>query len=66
MIYVLAAIGALTVSVLMWRAFGPVRDAASDGPASAPRRAPLAPDDDPEFLRRLAEQQRDRKNDEQG
>ncbi|MER5392209.1 hypothetical protein [Saccharopolyspora sp. NPDC002686] len=55
MIYVLAAIGALTIAVLMWKAFGPV----SAGPErSGPRQAPIAPDDDPEFLRRLDEQQR--------
>lgn len=65
MIYVLAAIGALTVAALMWRAFGPMSDTASEG-ASAPRRAaPLAPDDDPEFLRRLSEQQRNKNDHDQ-
>ena len=54
MIYVLAAIGALTVAVLLWRAFGPMRD---DEPESASGRRTVAPDDDPEFLRRLGEQQ---------
>ena len=63
MIYVLAAIGALTVAALMWRAFGPVRDAASEGPR-APRRGPVAPDDDPGFLRELGEQQRRRNEDQ--
>jgi hypothetical protein len=52
MIYLLALIGALTVAVLLWRAFGPERV----GVAS--RRAPVAPDDDPDFLRKLGEQQR--------
>jgi hypothetical protein len=47
-IYVLALIGAVTVSVLLWKAFGP----------NDPRpRKPtvLAPDDDPDFLRQLGE-----------
>ncbi|HJQ45395.1 MAG TPA: hypothetical protein VJ870_03580 [Amycolatopsis sp.] len=52
MIYLLAAIGALTIAVLLWRAFGPERVGVSSG------RAPMAPDDDPEFLRKLGEQQR--------
>ncbi|PKW12997.1 hypothetical protein [Saccharopolyspora spinosa] len=55
MIYVLAAIGALTVVVLMWKAFGPQ---ATGVAGRRPRQAPIAPDDDPEFLRRLGEQQR--------
>ncbi|GAB3586472.1 hypothetical protein GCM10027445_65300 [Amycolatopsis endophytica] len=50
MIYLLAAIGALTIAVLLWRAFGPERV----GVAS---RTPVAPDDDPDFLRKLGEQQ---------
>ncbi|TNC28574.1 hypothetical protein [Amycolatopsis alkalitolerans] len=52
MIYLLALIGALTIAVLLWRAFGPERVGASS------RRAPVAPDDDPEFLRTLGEQHR--------
>ncbi|WP_186382625.1 hypothetical protein [Amycolatopsis rhizosphaerae] len=52
MIYLLAAIGALTIAVLMWRAFAPERVGVSS------RRAPVAPDDDPEFLRSLSERQR--------
>ncbi|TDC94094.1 hypothetical protein E1161_08820 [Saccharopolyspora aridisoli] len=52
MIYALAAIGALTIAVLMWKAFGP------QVAAPRARRAPVAPDDDPEFLRRIAEEQR--------
>ncbi|MGW5647262.1 hypothetical protein ACWEV3_09485 [Saccharopolyspora sp. NPDC003752] len=54
MIYVLAAIGALTIAVLMWKAFGPQ----ATGEARRPRQAPIAPDDDPDFLRRISEQQR--------
>lgn len=64
MIYVLAAIGALTVAVLMWRAFGP--DRAEDEGGSTPRKT-VAPDDDPDFLRRISEQQRkNRDNGEEG
>jgi len=56
MIYLLAAVGAITVVVLLWRAFGA-------NPAEAverrPRRAaPIAPDDDPDFLRRLGEKKK--------
>lgn len=59
MLYVLAAIGAIAVVVLLWRAFV-VR------PESvAPRRSRgIAPDDDPEFLRRLDENKRRRPDDE--
>lgn len=59
MIYLLAAIGALTVAVLLWRAFGIERVGV---PSSQP---PLAPDDDPDFLRKLGEQQRKSKDDDQ-
>ena len=58
MIYLLAAIGALTIAVLLWRAFGPERVGVSSG------RAPIAPDDDPEFLRKLGEQHHRRPDDE--
>jgi hypothetical protein len=60
MIYILAAIGALTVAVLMWRAFGPDRTA---GTGTKTRQAPTAPDDDPDFLRRISEQQRRQRKD---
>lgn len=43
--YVLAAIGAATVTVLLWKAFGPQW--------ALDRRPVLAPDDDPDFLREL-------------
>lgn len=43
--YVLAAIGAATVTVLIWKAFGP--------PYQSGGRPALAPDDDPDFLREL-------------
>jgi len=53
MLYLLAAVGVIAVAVLLWRAFGA-------SPASvAPRRpGPIAPDDDPDFLRRLDERKR--------
>jgi hypothetical protein len=57
--YLLAAAGAITIAVLLWRAFGAERVGVSA------RRAPVAPDDDPDFLRKLAEQQR-KKRDEEG
>jgi hypothetical protein len=50
MLYVLAAIGALTVFMLLWKAFGPGKL------ETAPRGRVLAPDDDPDFLRKLGEQ----------
>jgi len=52
MLYLLAAVGALTIAFILWRAFGPERTGV---PTSRPT---LAPDDDPDFLRRLNEQQR--------
>lgn len=55
MVYILAAIGAITLVVLLWKGFGPVRDTLEQQ-NERPERP--APDDDPEFLRRIAEQQR--------
>lgn len=53
--YLLAAIGAATIAVLLWRAFNAERvGVPSDRP-------PVAPDDDPDFLRKLGEQQRKKK-----
>lgn len=46
MLYLLAAIGTVTVAVLLWKAFGPEQPAGSREPV-------LAPDDDPDFLREL-------------
>jgi hypothetical protein len=51
-IYLLAAIGALTVAVLVWRAFAPQHAEFTPG------RKVIAPDDDPEFLRKLDEKRR--------
>ncbi|MGX7824178.1 hypothetical protein ACTG9Q_03710 [Actinokineospora sp. 24-640] len=59
MVYLLAAVGALTIAVLMWRAFGPQ----TADIAQRRRPASLAPDDDPDFLRKLDESRR-RKRDE--
>lgn len=61
MLYLLAAIGAISVAVLLWRAFvanpttvGERRP--SGRPSGRPiRSAPVAPDDDPEFLRGLGD-----------
>ncbi|MBE1499127.1 MULTISPECIES: hypothetical protein [Amycolatopsis] len=59
MLALLAAVGALVVALLLWRSFAGQRMV-----PSTPRRAPLAPDDDPDFLRQLAEQQRKRRDEE--
>lgn len=50
MLYLLAAIGAITVAVVLWRLLGSERVGAST------RQSQVAPDDDPEFLRKLGEQ----------
>ncbi|MGH3451464.1 MAG: hypothetical protein ACRDQW_12240 [Haloechinothrix sp.] len=57
--YLLAAAGAITIAVLLWRAFGAERIGV------AARRAPVAPDDDPEFLRKLNEQQRTKRDEDE-
>ncbi|MFE0028667.1 hypothetical protein [Amycolatopsis sp. NPDC059021] len=59
MLYLLAAVGALTIAVLLWRAFGGTQRV-----GVPTRQAPLAPDDDPDFLRKLGEQQRKRPDEE--
>lgn len=51
MLYLLAVIGALTIAVLLWRAFGPNRV------DTAPSRRIVAPDDDPDFLRSVDTEQ---------
>ncbi|AHI01678.1 hypothetical protein GCM10010174_53110 [Kutzneria viridogrisea] len=53
MVYLLALIGAITVGVLLWRAFGP--DQVRVGSRTS---RSVAPDDDPDFLRKLGEQTR--------
>lgn len=52
MLYLLAVVGALTIAVLLWRAFGPNRV------DTAPSRRFVAPDDNPDFLRKLGEQRK--------
>ena len=47
---VLARVGMVLVAVLLWRALSVNRVGAGA------RRRPVAPDDDPDFLRRLGEQ----------
>ncbi|MFI9007105.1 hypothetical protein ACIGNX_07745 [Actinosynnema sp. NPDC053489] len=59
MLYLLAVIGALTIAVLLWRAFGP------DRVDTAPSRRFVAPDDDPDFLRKLGEQRRKKPDDDE-
>ena len=51
MVYLLAVIGATAVAYLLWRAFGSDRVRVG----SKAKRG-VGPDDDPEFLRKLAEQ----------
>lgn len=50
MLYLLAAIGVVTIAALLWRALNP------DRVGVGARRQVVAPDDDPEFLRHLGEQ----------
>jgi len=50
MIYLLAAVGVLTIAVVLWRVFG------SDRIGATSTRTVIAPDDDPEFLKKLGEQ----------
>jgi hypothetical protein len=51
MVYLLAVIGAIAVAYLLWRAFGPDRVHVGSRAKKG-----VGPDDDPEFLRKLAEQ----------
>jgi hypothetical protein len=57
MLYLLAAIGAICVIVLLWRAFVAKPTTVSERRVTRPSRrtGPIAPDDDPEFLRSLNE-----------
>jgi hypothetical protein len=54
LLYLLAAVGALTVAILLWRAFGS-QTAAVPTRRERERGGVKAPDDDPDFLRRLDE-----------
>ncbi len=49
--YLLAALGAVTTGVLLWKAFGPESE-------TTPRHPGRAPDDDPDFLRELDRRRR--------
>jgi hypothetical protein len=51
LLYLLAAVGALTVAILLWRAFGSQTAAVP----TRRERGVVAPDDNPEFLRGLDE-----------
>lgn len=64
MLYLLAAVGAICVVVLLWRAFVANPTSVSERRVARPSRpsrptrrtGPVAPDDDPEFLRKLGQQ----------
>ncbi|PXY32033.1 hypothetical protein [Prauserella muralis] len=60
MLYLLAAIGAITIAVLLWRVFGAERVGVPS------RQSAVAPDDDPEFLRSIGEQSKRPEDDEKG
>jgi len=51
MVYIFAVIGVITVAVLLWRTL------AAHQAASQTKQRTVAPDDDPEFLRKLSENQ---------
>jgi len=52
MIYLLALIGAVTVAAVLWSTVGPKRPI-------GPQPRMIAPDDDPDFLRRISERRDD-------
>ena len=56
MVYLLAVIGAVAVAFLLWRAFGPDQVRVGSRARRGIHSGRVAPDDDPEFLRKLAEQ----------
>jgi hypothetical protein len=60
MLFVFAAVGVITVAVLLWRAFGVPTEETAPRSGGGTRRM-SAPDDDPEFLRSL-----DKRNREEG
>ncbi|MFI5605849.1 hypothetical protein [Amycolatopsis sp. NPDC051903] len=61
MIPLLAAVGAITIAVLLWRVF-----AAGQRIGVPDRRPTRGPDDDPDFLRKLTEEQRKRPTTDDG
>ena len=52
MLYLLAAVGVVTIAALLWRALTP------DRVGVGARHQVVAPDDDPDFLRSLGERNR--------
>ncbi|MFE3754838.1 hypothetical protein ACFXO9_11075 [Nocardia tengchongensis] len=56
--YLLALIAVVTVAMLCWKAFGPQRSAGT-GPAPVRRNRIIGPEDDPDFLAKLAREHRD-------
>ncbi|GAB3501293.1 hypothetical protein [Amycolatopsis cihanbeyliensis] len=65
MLYLLAIVGTVTVAILLWKAFGSERVGVPSRPTRPIRQAPVAPDDDPDFLRKLAEEQRRKPRDDE-
>ncbi|SHL14766.1 hypothetical protein SAMN05443637_11962 [Pseudonocardia thermophila] len=67
MLILVALIGAAIVALVLWRAMHSARAGIAEPPprrqATGPVRRIAGPDDDPEFLRRLAEQVRRQQND---
>lgn len=61
--YLLAAVAAVAIAVLLWRLFAAERVGVPGEQRRQPPR-PVAPDDDPDFLRKLGEQQRKKPEDE--
>jgi hypothetical protein len=57
MLYLLATIGVLVVALVVWRSMAPAK-------VGAGARRTLGPDDDPDFLRGLADQVRRRDDDD--
>lgn len=52
MLYLLATVGVVTIAALLWRALSP------DRVSVGARRGVMGPDDDPDFLKHLGEQNR--------
>lgn len=63
MTYLLAAVGAIAVAMLLWRAFGPDRSGGTGLATRGSGGSPSAPDDDPDFLRKLDEHNRRKPDD---
>ncbi|SNR69687.1 hypothetical protein SAMN06265360_11514 [Haloechinothrix alba] len=59
--YLLAAVGVITIAVLLWRVLSSERGDTTP----THKAAPVAPDDDPDFLRKLSEEQRRKRRDDE-